>query len=239
MIDHSGRQTGGRRQPRQPRLSCICLAAFLSFLVTSLTAESLQAKSQQERKPRVSLGVLVDTSAHQGKVIEFQREVLNSLGEAFAGVATEAFVVRYADEVETLQEWSPLDTGLRAVSTRLKLDAESAATRQTLLYEALNEGLRKLDAGNHENSKVLIVIGEGNNAGGTVKYSEIKKRAKSAQVQCFVLLVADHNLMGGRVRHYGFYLYDLSSATKGKAYDIERSRKNLDKAVRDVVKRVR
>jgi len=50
--------------------------------------------------------------------------------------------------------------------------------------------------------------------------------------------VADHNLIGGRVRHYGFDLYDLASATKGKAYDIERSRKNFDKAVRDVLKRV-
>ena len=239
MIDHSGRPTGGRRRLRQPRLSCICLAAFFSFLVTSLASDSSQAKSQQEKRPRVSLGVLVDTSAHQGRVIEFQRKVLDSLAEAFAGLATEAFVVRYGDEVETLQEWSPVETGLRTVSTRLKLDAESAATQQTLLYEALNKSLRKLDAGNRENSKVLIVIGEGNNAGGTVKYSEIKKQAKSAQVQCFVLLVADHNLMGGRVRHYGFYLYDLSSATKGKAYDIEHSRKNLDKAVRDVVKRVR
>jgi len=70
------------------------------------------------------------------------------------------------------------------------------------------------------------------------RYSQIKKRAQSAHVQCFVLLVADHNLMGGRVRHYGFDLYDLASATKGNAYDIERSRKNLDQAVRDVLKRV-
>lgn len=240
MLNHSEWRTSSTTRYAPPLLRFVILAVFfVPFETTTCTVLFAQNKPQVETKPRVSLGVLVDTSAHQGKVIEFQREVLNSLAKAFAGVATEAFVVRYADEVETLQEWSPLDTGLRTVSTRLKLDAESAATQQTLLYEALNEGLRKLDAGNRENSKVLIVIGEGNNAGGTVKYSEIKKRAKSAQVQCFVLLVADHNLMGGRVRHYGFYLYDLSSATKGKAYDIERSRKNLDKAVRDVVKRVR
>lgn len=70
------------------------------------------------------------------------------------------------------------------------------------------------------------------------RYSQIKKRAQSAHVLCFVLLVADHNLIGGRVRHYGFDLYDLASSTKGRAYDIERSRKNLNKAVRDVLKRV-
>jgi|SRR5579859_157424 len=52
------------------------------------------------------------------------------------------------------------------------------------------------------------------------------------------LLVADHNLMGGRVRHFGFDLYDLASATKGKAYDIERSRKNLEQAINDLLKRI-
>jgi hypothetical protein len=45
--------------------------------------------------------------------------------------------------------------------------------------------------------------------------------------------------MGGRARHFGFYLYDLASATKGKAYDVGRSRKNLDKTIADVLNRVR
>jgi hypothetical protein len=182
--------------------------------------------------------VLVDTSAHQKKVIEFEREVFHSIADGFAGVAAESFVVRYGDEVETLQDWSPLDTGLRSVSTRIELDAESGKNRRTLLNDAIDVALLKLDTGNSANSRILIVVGEGNDAGSVPRYSQIKKRAKSAHVQCFVLLVADHNLIGGRVRHFGFDLYDLASATKGKAYDIERSRKHLGKAVRDVVRRV-
>ena len=213
------------------------LICCFGFGATS-TLLCAQDKTQPEGTPRLSVGVLIDTSAHQKKVIEFEREVVNSIADGFAGVATESFVVRYADEVELLQDWSPLDTGVRRVSTRIELDADSMKNQRTLLYEALNVGLLKLDTGNSANSKVLIIVGEGNNAGGGIKYSQIKKRAKSAHVQCFVLLVADHNLMGGRVRHFGFDLYDLASATKGKAYDIERSRKNLDKAIRDVLKRV-
>jgi hypothetical protein len=34
--------------------------------------------------------VLIDTSAHQKKVIEFQRDVVNSVAEGFAGLATES-----------------------------------------------------------------------------------------------------------------------------------------------------
>ena len=197
-----------------------------------------QEKTQSDTRPRVSVGVLIDTSAHQEKVIEFEREVVNSLAEGLAGVAAEGFVLRYADEVELLQDWSSLGTGLETVSPRIELDVESGQNQRTLLYEALNAGLLRLDTRDSANSKVLIVIGEGNNAGGGIKYSQIKKRAKSDHVQCFGLLVADHNLTGGRVRHFGFDLYDLASATKGKAYDIERSRKNLNKAIRDVLRRV-
>ena len=207
-------------------------------LAASSTLLCAQEKTQPDTGPRLSVGLLTDTSSHQKKVIEFEREVVNSVADGFAGSATETFVVRYADEVELLQDWSAPGAGLRAVTPRIELDVESGKNHRTLLYEALNVGLLKLDTGNSANSKVLIIIGEGNNAGGGIKYSQIKKRAKSAHVQCFVLLVADHNLMGGRVRHFGFDLYDLASSTKGRAYDIERSRKSLDKAIRDVLKRV-
>lgn len=222
--------------PRPPSLFLVLL--FVLFETVPCAVLFAQNKTEVQTKPRVSLGVLIDTSAHQKKVIEFEREVVNSIADGFAGVATEGFVVRYADEVELLQDWSSIVTGLRPVSARIELDVESGKNQRTHLYEALNTGLLKLDTASRGNSRVLIIVGEGNNAGGEIKYSVVKKQAKSAHVQCFVLLVADHNLMGGRVRHYGFDLYDLASTTKGKAYDIERSQKNLDKAIKDVLKRV-
>ena len=200
----------------------VALACTLG-LAPSCTVVRTQGQPRLGPQSRVSVGVLIDTSAHQKNVINFEREAVNSLSAAFAQLPAEAFVIRYGDEVESLQDWSPLALGLRTVSSRIELDVDSEKNRRTLLYEALNAGLLKL---------------EGNNAGGAIKYLQIKKRAEAARVQCFVLLVADHNLMGGRVRHFGFYLYDLASATKGKAYDIERSRKNLDKAIRDVSKRI-
>lgn len=216
----------------------LLVVVFAFFETATSTALFGQDMKQVDTKPRVLLAVLIDTSAHQKNVIEFAREAVDSVVNAFAGVATESFVIRYGDEVELLQDWSPVNPAPGKVSSRIELDAQRGKNPQTLLYEALNVALLKLDTRNQANSKVLIVVGEGNNAGGGIKYSEIKKRAKLAHVQCFALLVADHNLMGGRVRHYGFNLYDLASATKGEAYDVEDKRKNLDKAIRDVLKRV-
>jgi hypothetical protein len=118
-------------------ISAVCLAASGTF-------PCAQEKAQPDTKPRLSVGVLIDTSAHQEKVIEFGREVVLSIADGFAGVATESFVVRYADEVEALQDWSPLDTGLRSVSPRIELDAESRKNRRTLLHDALDVALLRL-----------------------------------------------------------------------------------------------
>ena len=212
------------------------MALFVFFETGTCTALFAQSDPHAVKKPQILLGVLVDASAHQRNVSQFQWEVVNSIADGFANIATESFVVRYANEVETLQDWSP--AGLKTVSARITLDLESVKNQRTLLYEALHSGLLKLDTRASGNSKVLIVIGEGNNTGGRIKYSEIAKQAKATHVQCFALLVADHNLMGGRVRHFGFNLYDLASTTKGKAYDVGKSRKNLEKAIKDMRERI-
>jgi hypothetical protein len=196
-----------------------------------------QDQAGPEAKSRLLLGVLIDTHAHQKNAIEFEREVLNAVADRFTGAAAEGFVIRYADEVETLQDWAPPAVGFRKASNQMELDVHGQ-NRSTLLSDALNAGLVKLNSRDDASPKVLIVIAEGNDSGSRTRFSQLKALAKSSHVQCFVLLVADHNLMGGRVRHFGFDLYDLASATKGKAYDIERSQKNLDKAMKDVLKRI-
>jgi hypothetical protein len=189
-------------------------------------------------KPRLVLGVLIDTSPHQKKVIEFEREVVTSIAERFDGLGAESFVITYANKVNLLQDWSPLETGLKTASTQIDLDVEVGENGRTQLNEALKAALLKLAARSESESRALIIIGEGNDLGSTTKYARIKKLAKSNHVQCFALLVASHDLIGGRVRHFGFDLYDLTDSTKGHAYDVYTSHKHLKKAVADVSKRI-
>lgn len=213
-----------------------------SFLL-AITSISMFKSLFADKKPPanasrdLSLVVLVDTSPHQAKVIEFERDVLNSLASAFAGSETNALLIRYGKQVQAEQQWFPV-RDLKSASVRLILDEESPTDQRTLLNDALEAALSNLEKVNADGSKVLVVIGEGNDSGSVAKYKAIKKRAVHAEVQCFVLLVASHNLMGGRLRQYGFDLYDLASATNAKAYDIEQSRKNVDKAIRDMQKRI-
>lgn len=185
MRSHSEARIVSTKRYRSASVQFLSLIVLFAVCGRGTRAVLLaQGKTKLEMKPRVSLGVVIDASAHQKKVIEFEREVVNSLADGFAGLATESFVVRYADEVEILQGWSPLDTGLKTVSRRIELDAHSAKNGRTFLYDAVNVGLLEFDTGNSANSKVLIIIGEGNDAGSLARYSQIKKRAKSDARRC-------------------------------------------------------
>ena len=210
---------------------------LFTFCVLPCDLFSAQNPSKVDREPQLSLGILVDTGVRQKNVIEFEREVVNSIAEAFENVAPESFVMKYGDEVELLQDWSPLETGARKVLTRIDADMEGGKNHGDLLNDAIDAALLKLAARNAPAAKALVIIGEGNDAGSAAKYSQLKKLAKSSHVQCFGLLVADHALIGGRVRRFGFNLYDLAGSTKGKAYDVGTSRKHLEEAVKDILKR--
>ena len=228
--------TNSNTRPSFARCSLVLLLLALSVLPCNVF--SAQNPPTVDREPQLSLGILVDTGMHQKKVIEFERETVNSIADAFKNAATESFVMKYGDEVELLRDWSRLETGARKAVTGIDLDMGSGKNRRILLNDAINAALLKLETRNGLTRKALIIIGEGNDAGSAVKYSQIKKLAKSSHVQYFALLVADHPLIGGRVRRFGFDLYDLAGATNGKAYDVGTSRKHLDKAVKDIVKRV-
>lgn len=211
----------------------------LCFAIATALLALAQGIPAPESEPKLAVGVLVDTSLHQQNVGEFERQAIDSIAQQLDGVATDTFLFTYSDRVKLLQDWSPPAIGLKAASPQIQLERGENKHPATLLYDAINAALLKLGAQPGSSSRVLIVIGEGNDAGSSVKYSQIRKLARSNHVQCFALLVADHNLIGGRVRHYGWYLYDLASATRGAGYDIEHSHKHLEKALKNVLKKMR
>lgn len=207
-----------------------------SLAVVSSTLLFGQDQTGPAKRPGLAVGVVIDISAHQKHVIELERETLNLIADQVDGLEANTFVITYAGKTNLLQDWSPLQDGLRTAAERIELSPESGKNAETLLNDAINTGLLKLQADSA--SRVLIVIGEGNDRGSIAKYSEVKKLARSSHVHCFALLVADHDLMGGRTRHFGFDLYDLAGATKGKGYDVGASRKRLEKAVKGMAKKI-
>ncbi len=73
--------------------------------------------------------MLIDTSPHQKKVIEFEREVVSSIAKRFDGLVTESFVISYGSTVNLLQDWSPLETGLEKASMQIDSEVEDGKQR--------------------------------------------------------------------------------------------------------------
>ena len=209
----------------------------ISFLFACLTASALTDQSGEQHEASETpllLGIIVDTHAHQHRVIEFERTALSSLLETFPNIRL--FVLSYAERPAIAQDWTT--TALPSdLAEHIVIDPQSDIEHGASLWDAMGIGLSKLNSENGQ-AKSLIVIGEGNDGASVIRYRDVKELARKAHVQCFALLVADHNLIGGRVRHYGFYLNELASATHGASFDIESNKKKLRKALSKISKRI-
>jgi hypothetical protein len=197
-----------------------------------------QSAVRGDPRPTLSIGVVIDTHPQPRDVMAFARQVVDSLSNALAGVAEETFVVRYSDRVQLVGGWSPTALGLTTASASLALDNQAGGSRGAVLNDGLMDALTRLGSSSNGDRHGLIVIGEGNDSGSTARFSSILATAKAGHVQCFALLVANHRSQVGRVRQFGFNLYRLASATKGKAYDVRTNPESLDKAIHDMVKRL-
>jgi hypothetical protein len=198
----------------------------------------LQARVIAEPKGTLRLGVVVDNRAQQQAVIEFERRVVEALPAVFAGVTAESFVLSYSDHIRWVGDWAPAVSGLKAASARIAMDDGVGRNRGAVLNDGVMEALTKLGASADGDRRALIVIGEGNDNGSVAQFSQVLDTAKFGHTQCFALLVADHRSQVGRVRQFGFDLYRLGADTNGGAYDIRTSPMLLDKALKDIVKRL-
>jgi hypothetical protein len=59
---------------------------FVLFETATCTAAFPQSAAAPDTISRVSLGVLIDTSAHQKEVIDFQRDVIRGVADGFGSV---------------------------------------------------------------------------------------------------------------------------------------------------------
>ena len=211
----------------------------LCLLICLVGYAVLRAQSPVQADPGrpLSLGVVIDVRVQQHEVIGFERQVVDALGSKLAGEHAEGFVVSYSDRVQVVEDWSPT-AGFKDAAIRLAADGSEDGRRGAALNDAMLNGLARLGTVGHENRKILVVIGEGNDGGSSTTFAQVLDAAKTDHVQCFALLVANHRSQVGRVRQFGFDLYRLASATHGKAYDVRTDPALLDGALRDLLARL-
>jgi len=172
----------------------------------------------------LTLGILIDSSGSQMRVLDMEKEVGGSFLENILRPKDEAFVISFDVDVNLLQDFTNSVHNLKTALNTAKINAGgvgcssgpigpqgpipcgSSGPRGTLLYDAVY--LASHDELSHEvGRKAMILLTDGEDQGSRLKIQEAIEAAQKADVISYVLLIADRGF-------YGFGGYSGDSAMK-------------------------
>jgi VWFA-related protein len=162
----------------------------------------------------LTLGILIDSSGSQQRVLEMEKEVGGSFLENTLRPKDEAFVISFDVDVNLLQDFTSSIRNLKHALNEAKINiggascngipglgggpvpCTSSGPRGTLLYDAVY--LASHDELSHEvGRKAMILLTDGEDQGSRLKVKDAIEAAQKADAICYVLLIADRGFYGG------------------------------------------
>ena len=173
----------------------------------------------------LTLGILIDSSGSQQRVLEMEKEVGGSFLDNILRPKDEAFVISFDVDINLLQDFTNSTSRLRKALNSAKINigggvgcsqgpigpqgpipCGSSGPRGTALYDAVY--LASHDELSHEvGRKAMILLTDGEDEGSKLKIKDAIEAAQKADAICYVLLIADRGF-------YGFGGYSGDSAMK-------------------------
>jgi len=174
----------------------------------------------------LTLGILIDSSGSQTRVLEMEKEVGGSFLESTLRPKDEAFVISFDVDITLLQDFTSSVSRLRHALNVAKINTggvgcsggpigpqgpipcSSTGQRGTALYDAVY--LASHDELSHEvGRKAMILLTDGEDEGSRLKIKDAIEAAQKADAICYVLLIADRGFYG-----MGGFGYSGDSAMK-------------------------
>jgi len=162
----------------------------------------------------LTLGILLDTSYSQLRVLDMEKEVGGSFLESTLRAKDEAFVISFGTDIELLQDFTSSVSRLRHALNDAKMNSggvscsggpigpqgpipcSSTGPRGTALYDAVY--LASHDELAHEvGRKAMILLTDGEDQGSKLKIKDAIEAAQKADAICYVLLIADRGITLG------------------------------------------
>src|ERR1700694_3076268 len=162
----------------------------------------------------LTLGILIDTSGSQLRVLDMEKEVGGSFLESTLRPKDEAFVISFGTDIELLQDFTSSVSRLRHALNDAKMNSgggscsggpsgpqgplpcPSTGPRGTALYDAVY--LASHDELAHEvGRKAMILLPHGEDEGSRLKIKDAIEAAQKADSICYVLLIADRGFAYG------------------------------------------
>jgi VWFA-related protein len=189
----------------------------------------------------LTLGILIDSSGSQTRVLDMEKEVGASFLENTLRSKDEAFVISFDVDITLLQDFTNSVSRLRHALNEARINTggvscsggpigpqgpipcTSTGPRGTALYDAVY--LASHDELSHEvGRKAMVLLTDGQDEGSRLKIKDAVEAAQKADAICYVLLIADrgfYGIGGGGLSYDGVSeMKKLTQETGGRVIEV-------------------
>ena len=199
----------------------------------------------------LTLGILLDTSGSQQRVLSLEQDVGSQFLERVLQKKDEAFLLSFDVDVDLLQDYTNSARQLSRAMSKAEINTAGGngaagipgagggtiptigAPKGTLLYDAVYLAANQ-KMSQETGRKAMILLTDGEDEGSRVKINEAIAAAQKANVIVYTILIADRGFYGG----FGYSGYSamkkLTEETGGRLIDVGNNGKKLEAAFQQI-----
>ncbi len=204
----------------------------------------------------LTLGILIDSSGSQQRVLDMEKEVGGSFLESILRSKDEAFVISFDVDINLLQDFTTSVSRLKHALNEAKINTggvgcaggpigpqgpipcSSTGPRGTALYDAVY--LASHDEFSHEvGRKAMILLTDGEDQGSRLSIKDAVEAAQKADAICYVLLIADRGFYGFGGYHGDAEMKKLTLETGGRVIEVGNKIEKLRQAFDQISQELR
>jgi len=173
----------------------------------SVPATAIKARPEIPR----NIAIVIDAGPDQAKALSKEKDLAIDLINELSDAST-SFTIASVGISPKMQE--PTRDRSVAIDHVRGIAGDNGNKTNVPIYDAIGSATRQMSSA--PALRVAIFIGEGNDGGSRLRYTELRSLAESNQIAFFAALVADHSLHGTKsILRYGWYLRELTSDAAG------------------------
>ncbi len=197
--------------------------------------------SSESNQP-LTLGIMIDTSASQTRVLDIEQESCAEFLRAVLRNKDLAFVINFDVDVDLDQDFTNNVRDLTRALNKMQINAGMGGgppglgggpipttPRGTLLYDAIylgaNEKLK-----NEVGRKAMIIFTDGEDQGSRLRIQDAIEAAQKADTICYVILIADRGFYGGFGYSGDYDMKKLAEQTGGRVIEVGNKQDKLKQA---------
>ena len=204
----------------------------------------------------LTLGMLIDSSGSQERVLEMEKEVGGAFLNEILRDKDLAFVLSFDVNVDLLQDFTNSTRRLRAALNSARINTGggggcggvpglgggpvpcAGTPKGTLLYDAIY--LASHDELSHEvGRKAMIILTDGEDQGSQLKVKDAIEAAQKADAIVYVLLIADRGFYGLGGYSGDAAMKKLAAETGGRVIEVGNKTEKLKQAFNQIAQELR